>query len=374
MNRILLSTVIWLMICGCNTPITEYREQHTERNNSSHGRFKKEVITIQTLKDIALSDYNTLQYNHGYFCFYNSLHDCVELIAHNRNSESKAITLESNQNYGSVNALCLYALDTIIIVQDYAITLYNQQGVCYKTVLLEATDSTQFFLGKFSDSYQPYYHNGVLYLQRYYLGCLDNRDCTDYSIEVAIHVFEERMDTLQILNSKLYKYNFDDITNVSRAVMGGQHLYSFQADPNIYSYSFSKRVVNVIGGKSIHQKIDPLVANKYAHDTIQSHRKKMELLVSMPQYTAITYNPKANRVYRLFFKELPYKNNEGRYNTFRDKECYLMEIDTNFTVLSETKLHGNYATNLLLNIEGKVGLLLDASANNFTIETYEKPY
>ena len=188
-------------------------------------------------------------------------------------------------------------------------------------------------------------------------------------MESSLNIDGGFTDTLNVTPSLIYKLNLSSLFPPARCVFGGQHIYSFPPDPNLYLYDLQLDKMTVKGGRSIHQNRSasdfPLT-----HSDSLSFKQEVEILTSLPQYTAISYNPATHFIYRFFVKEIDYKKAGQRYNTYADKDCYLMTLNTDFCVVNEIKIPNRYVYKLLINTPDGIALIAKVSAKSIELENY----
>lgn len=177
-----------------------------------------------------------------------------------------------------------------------------------------------------------------------------------YSPELKINIDNAQIDTIHFAGSNIFQWNFGDMYFPSRCANSKVHVFSYTPDPNLYIYDVKSNTTKVVGGKSEHHK------TSYINDiTLTSgnldFNKKLEQLIVLPQYTTIQYNKNTNKYYRLFLAETPYTNNQGLYNTYRDKKCYLMIFDDDFNINSEIEIENKYSVSYMMNTHNGIGLI-----------------
>lgn len=355
---IILTVVSIALLSGCKNS-----DRYKEKLNSLKEKdleLSIKNVTINTIDTIGESDFMTLKYNELYnsYYLYNSLENTIELFNENSSQNTK-IKLRNLDKYGEVYDVFILNLDTIFLCQTNQLSIIDTASAIKKYWKINQDENAPFFIGKFSDGMPIYYDNinRCIYLERFNIDCSKNHcNCMGYSPELKINIDNAQIDTIHFVGSNIFQWNFGDMYFPSRCANSKVHVFSYTPDPNLYIYDVKSNTTKVVGGKSKHHK------TSYINDaTLTSgnldFNKKLEQLIVLPQYTTIQYNKNTNKYYRLFLSETPYTNNQGLYNTYRDKKCYLMIFDDDFNINSEIEIENKYSVSYMMNTHNGIGLI-----------------
>lgn len=359
-----------LFACQYKKPKSEYVEALTvEKTMPLSPSIEK--ISFTTFDTINTDDYFSLKGVDSLHYFYNSHRNSLEVFLHCK--PYLKIPLSKLSLKGDVTDVFLFNWDTIFVCQTGQISLIDTNCTVKKFWQLVTTERTTTFIGKFSDNFPVYYrpHDRCLYLERLYSSPIksNNAASQQLSIEAKLNIDASFIDTLKIFPSRIYRNSSRYSFFTSRTVIGNKHVYSFPHDANIYVYHLTSDSVEIKGGKSKHQSKR---ADAYPVFTTDSNifNNQLEALVVLPQYTTIQYNPATQFLYRMFLKEIDYKKDNQLYNTYRDKECYLMVMDTECKLLGEILLPNKYETGIMVNFTDGIGLISNTDAKSIEIEKY----
>lgn len=166
------------------------------------------------------------------------------------------------------------------------------------------------------------------------------------------------------------KYGYFNLPNLT--IHSGRVVYNFPAESNIYTYDLNSGDFSVHGGKS-----------KFSQNTVTPifTENRVELddhFLMNPYFFRTEYDPYRKLYYRIHRGDIPLKKNSNEYNTYFDKENYLMVFDSLLNLIEEVKLGNEYYLfdNWYIGPEGlyiTVGnpMQLDLSKNQMVIHRYE---
>lgn len=110
--------------------------------------------------------------------------------------------------------------------------------------------------------------------------------------------------------------------------------YAYSDQVDVYSLSRNK-VIGQRSVKSMYQEdpVRPIPADEL-HDPV----KKARYMVESANYGPMIYNPYKQHFYRIFYGELPEKNDRDEFTISSDKRCSICIYDRNFSFLGEYRL------------------------------------
>lgn len=316
-------------------------------------------------------DYLTLKHVSNYYYFYNSKSGYLEQ-AYDGDSAFKAATNLSKLTAGGEVYDVLIHKDTLIVLQSEQLCLLTLKGDIINTWTLVTDTNSIYYYGRFSDGYPICYSgsNGNVYMQRYNIETgFSYGKGLNSSLEAYFNIFSAYSDTLPIYPSPCYKYNLGDMFHPNRILTGNNLIYSYPPDANLYIYNSHNGKMKVAGCKSLNQK-KSIESFAQSDTVILNFKDQLELLTTLPQYTSIQTSD-SGYLYRMFLQEIEYKNKSGLFNTFRDKKCFLMKIDSTFTVVAEQEIPNKYLTSKMLQVGKGVGIVSKVNPISIDFDIYE---
>lgn len=147
----------------------------------------------------------------------------------------------------------------------------------------------------------------------------------------------------------MQKNNYGLLTGYSRAINGHQSVYSFDADPNIYIFNRKTGETVIKGGRSAFQNIEilPLTGKDRKDDII-----RLRHFTITTAYPRIIYDAERKLYYRYFFQGVPEKNEEGLFNSLRERTDYLMVFDEKFELITELLIKDGFLRTCFVTSDG----------------------
>lgn len=343
MKNILFFFAALEFLAGCNysnktfSYIDEYKEYITPLPNKENGSLVLSEFSFPISDTISDDDFEIFRSKDSLVYLYSVRNKKAYFFSENTNQELFQINLSQYSKQGDVYDIYYHNNDTIFVFQESQIKLINNQGVVIKYWDLLIDDSTKIYYGRFSEHF-PLYFNPLtkkIYLERYNSDCTyDHEKCLGSSLECAIDIETDKMDTLSIEYPNIFKKNLGFLRKVDRAVCSHSHVYSFFGDPNLYSLNLSSGELHCKGGKSRYHHLDVLSQKEVTKDTLNDN-ELMKMFMTYPQYYALYYDDRANLFYRVFYQEIREKKENGLYSEFNEKKEVIMLFDTNLNLIDE---------------------------------------
>ncbi len=280
-------------------------------------------------------------------------------------------SFHSSQKLWSVH---FHNLDTIVWHTEYSLNLINREKVIYQQIINnpEATENPPYSL--ISQRMVTEWDNKKMgfWVQGYCSLC--SQKAGDLFFKTPIEVFvpagsSQNYDTLPITYpERYYKIEQGFNTYINRERVGNKHIYSFAAEPNIFSLDIVSGKIDVFAGRSQSDTSEnKFISKKTALDA----DIKLQILATTSQYERILFDKYRNLYYRFFVPQLPEKDANGLYNSFGDKRRVLMVFDQDFNIIGEyllpPKKFGDYGA-----FVGKKGLYLPHLAIPNTVNYEQK--
>ncbi len=172
------------------------------------------------------------------------------------------------------------------------------------------------------------------------------------------HILDVGLNLSKIEDINLYpfrypmhmqKNNYGLLTGYSRAINGHQSVYSFDADPNIYIFNRKTGETVIKGGRSVFQNIEilPLTGKDRKDDII-----RMRHFTLTTAYPRIIYDAERELYYRYFFQGVLEKNEEGLFNSLRERTDYLMVFDEEFELITEFLIKDGFLRTCFVTSDG----------------------
>lgn len=267
------------------------------------------------------------------------------------------------KGFGDVNGLSMLGEDSVLIQQEYRITLWMPLSGELKTLLKlnENRDSRQWVS---SLQYAPPYYDSRqkrVYLRQYAVKCKDpSREFYSTPLEISVGTADQNIKTSPVKYSSLYRKGYYGFANfVYRVCNDSFNIFSFPADPNLYVFNRYSNGVSVVGARSRwHTNMANTLPGKSNLDT----ERKVKHATEMPFYDEVKYDFYRNLYYRFFAREMPLKNRDGTYNTWEDKRYTLIVMNRNFEVIEEIDLQ-NYWINPFVTFIAEDGICIKVLDN-----------
>ncbi len=261
---------------------------------------------------------------------------------------------DTTMDAGEVDNVLMISSDSVLVVQDFRLALINTQGSILKTWPTDKADEDiEHAHGQWYSNYPILYQpDGKVYMHRFNAAC-GNDDfyrCPDYAIEAILDLNTGVFDTLPIKYSPLYKTrNYGQLREISRVKVDNKHIYSFESDPNLYVLDLQTDSVTIIEGKSKHHTADTLF---YSYEKELEIPQIIDLYMQAPQYVGLWYDPYQQLLFRFFKAQQPLINEQDEFNSFANKELYLMVFDTDLKLLGEIHLGNSYSQSAFVTPDG----------------------
>lgn len=246
---------------------------------------------------------------------------------------------------GNVRDVKMINSDSIMVVQDYRLTLINHNGEMINHWDIDDHDLFEelvvhgVWYRTFNIIYKP---EGKVYIHRMNAAC-GNDDfsyCCNYSIEAVMDLNMGNIDTLPILYSPHYKNrNYGHLREIGRIELNNKHIYTFQSDPNLYVLDLQTDSLTVVGAQSKHQTADTLY---YSHSKAIEPQWVMEHYLQGQEYSGLWHDSYQNLIFRFYKAQQPLTNAKGKPNGIMDKDLYLQVFDADLSMLGEIHLGNSY--------------------------------
>jgi hypothetical protein len=358
MNNILIVATL-LVFTTCNT-FTE----KTKRTNISLIKYESE-IKLPISKNFEL--YSYFEYRDTeYFCYKLDPWIYIMNLATEKKIDSINTVFEKGQaeKYGVISSFTFSGKDSLFLLFNRAIIFIKNKNV-EKVIPINENDTSQYASFRFAnlENAPIYFDNktGEIIGQVYCSVCLQNQK-SFYSQKIlgGISLETGKLKLYDISYPEMYITNYYGFANhVYVDNYDSLTLISLPCDPKIYFFDRHLNTKNSVWAKSIFQK-------KYAApiDTAlaKSREEKMRHMVIVPYYTELRYDKNNKLLYRFYLKELDLKNEQGKYNTFNNKQLVLMVLNHKNEVAGEYELDNYY--NNFISFVGKKGLYLNYFSRN----------
>jgi Domain of unknown function (DUF4221) len=287
---------------------------------------------------------------HTYCIYYTNVAN--QFIGFDLNKKSLEIkfklpeTLAQSENIGSFRGFYIHNFDSIFLLHDYRISIIDTSENIKYTKIINSPESEELpdtiygnFGGNFPLSYSA--KTRTLFCMQY-SGRSSVRELKFYQlpIEASLSLSDSVFKSIPVNYPKIYTTGFyGEATDAFRLVNGNLHIYSFNADPNVYTYDIVSEKKMVYECKSAFDKNS---IKQIGEDVKEDMNKKMDHLINSPLYLNMLYDKYRNCYYRFFYKPLPVKNEDGSYNSFESKELSCVVLDKDFNKIKEYDIGGKY--------------------------------
>lgn len=237
------------------------------------------------------------------------------------------------------SSFTIHNLDTMFITTDREVLWLDLRGVIYRRTKLVGPLNMREQLGQYYAGFPACYDavDSVLFIHQFHADCANNqRKCAERSIEVSIDLTTGELTELPIAYPVIFKkQHMALLKEVDRLVLPQGHLFSFEADPDLYLLNIKTGKVKTIAGQSSYQtkEIEPLMFRKKV-----SEQQLYDQYMTAPQYKNLYYDPYRKLVYRFFVDGQELKDETGMFNSLQDKQLYLMVFDEDLHLLQEIPL------------------------------------
>jgi len=376
LNFMIKKTILLILLMFFISPF--YSCNNKKTNNSK--------ITIKNIKYSLFKIKNTYAENTEYRFIDYSKNKNQDILIYNEFSNElefyniKQLKITSHlkidsliTKYGDLNSLNYYNNDTIFLLLENGLLLCDNKGKIKDTYSTEVNyKSKKYFIsntGYYNITYNP--KEKKLFLPIYSFDFAFNSKAFFQEPICAIYNLNNR--TFQFSNayySDLYKTNyFGYASDISHTIdINYLHYFNFPTDDNIYVYDFEKNKLKIINCRSKNKGIE---SEGIEFSTNSNERAGLDCIITNPLYDNLVYDPFKNLFYRFFYKELKIKNEKGMYNTYDDKNEYLMIFDNELNIITEFLLPKNLF-NSSVSIPTPAGLLI--SSSNYKNINHDKKY
>lgn len=266
--------------------------------------------------------------------------------------------------YGSITSFTFNGKDSLFLLFDQALIFLKNKKL-EKVIPINRLDQSQYISFRFAnlENAQIYFDKktdeiiGQVYCStcpQYQKSFYEQKIIGGISLATGkIRLYDISYPEMYIKKyygfaNHVYTYNYDSLT-----------LISLPCDPQVY---FLDRYLNTkksIWAKSIFQKND---APPFDTAFVKSTEEKMRHMVIVPYYSEVRYDKYRKLIYRFYLKELDLKNDQGKYNSFEQKQLVLMVINQNNEIAGEYELDKYY--NNFISFVGEKGLYINYFSRN----------
>ncbi|HRK29321.1 MAG TPA: DUF4221 family protein [Chitinophagales bacterium] len=159
----------------------------------------------------------------------------------------------------------------------------------------------------------------------------------NYPITATLNLKTGKINTTGIAFPRfLYKNDYGLMSPIKQLYTDNHIVYACDALPEIWRYDLTTSTLARYITRSNYQtdSILPLPFRSSPHNKDQSYN----IFMHSARYDKFVYDPYKNVYYRFFVLEMPQKNEQGLYNTHKDRRLSVMVLDENFNLLGETLL------------------------------------
>ncbi len=243
-------------------------------------------------------------------------------------------TKNLENEYGALQWAYYHKNDSIFLLFENSIGMISSAGK-YSHVLW-VNDSSRFdqrnYYVQARSKNQMGFYKGVLYLPVVYFG--KNR----YSKPViaSLNIREKKLNLIPITYPKNYQHKYYGYAEHNYfTIAEGNIAASFHCNDSIFVYKPEYRSVSIFDCKSMAREGD-FISVPIKHRT--DNMLKMESWMTTPFYADLTYDTENKVYYRIFYKEMPLKTEDGLFNTWSEKQIFLSVFNREFKLLGELNL------------------------------------
>jgi hypothetical protein len=348
------SFIIYLLISFCliyscsSFKKNNYNEAETLHSDSLKYLLTDNCILFDTTGFRIMSFFKSIHTINGKdFVSYLNLSDSsIEIFDLNAKEIFKKFPLRhmklERDSFGEITAIYFHTLDSLFILQDLQISLWNGTILTNSWKINTETDSMCLYV--YDDNpvtYNPIINSLVIL----HTCCWCTADSTEFFSTSPIayyHIDNKNVTTPKIGYSKLYLddyYGFKRRLSISHK--DSLTYISYIIDPNIYIINNNTGVQKIVGGRSNYQK-NP--AKPIPLKNKDNTEKKLIDIRHDFWYGEIIYDKHRNLYYRFFDLEMPLKNSKGKYNKMTDKERILMVFNDKFELVNEIRFPSKVAS------------------------------
>ncbi|MCB9034867.1 MAG: DUF4221 family protein [Chitinophagales bacterium] len=232
----------------------------------------------------------------------------------------------------------IVSLDTIFLLDFDSISLLHNNKIINSWSINYDTN-TVACLSQL-DQNIPYFNKTTQELIVEQYGCGYDFDSDSFFTVSPIAFFNIKNSTHRTPNitySKKYFTNYYGFLNKAYISNDNKNIYiSYPIDPNIYIVDLKTLEQKIVGGKSTYQLKDATPLDGKYRDNKYGD-KKIQHLVTAYDYSRVYVDPYRKLFYRFYTDAIPEKNEDGLFNSLKDKDVILMVFDENFTLINEFK-------------------------------------
>jgi hypothetical protein len=297
-----------------------------------------------------------------YFCYLNNKSEFYFFDLIDKKSFTKKIkTTFINPN--EVKGTCFHSLDTIFVFyQNYLLILDTSGLINLQIDIFNINPVLKNYVLEFDRlaDIRPYFNTQT---QTLFFGIHSKKNykwTITHSFEADLNLKTHKIEFCDIIYPERFKFDsYGWLENPKRASNNGLHIYSFAAEPNLYSYNVETKEKKMYGGKSNYQSEDSKYITKGTKlkDIIRSNsfENNYANLIESSYYGSFIFDRYSKKYFRLFYLPLPKKMDSIRYNTLKEKKAKLMIFNQKLELENEIDFE---LDNFIDFFPSKVGLIL----------------
>ncbi|QQS31112.1 MAG: DUF4221 family protein [Sphingobacteriales bacterium] len=168
----------------------------------------------------------------------------------------------------------------------------------------------------------------------------------------------------------MFKNDYGLLDRIHQYYFESKIIYTFEGLPEIWLYDTKGKTVERFSCKSSYQTDTILPINFKRNPETKDFLWKH--FMNSARYERLVYDPFRKCYYRFFILAMPQKNEQGFFNTYKDRRLSVMVLDENFNIIGESLLPEDYYA-IFFAVASKQGLLLNlgplkkATINGFNI-------
>lgn len=342
-NKYISIILAFLLLISCNSDNKE-----TIRAEYSKKHIKKRINTIKIKIDsLQISSYNIFHNNIidniEHFVGYNSQNHSLDFFNLKNKKFSFSLKLEKqgvNKISNEVRSIWVQNYDSIFILQPYKISLIDTSGIISENITInnnnDNVDYSNYQLYA-DNNFGLFFKSNKLFLEKYSINSTEKLEFYTLNNEAFFNLDSKTLTDLEIEYPQIYKnknYYYGYLIFPARAVNNELHVYSYPADPNIYTYNTSTSKYRKFGGKSKYQLNEIIKIPRKNKNSEELFRHMQETAY----YGKLLYDKHRNLYYRFFKWALEAENNDGTFNSYGDKKASIIIFDNELNIIDEIKL------------------------------------
>lgn len=343
MRKVLFTGMLFLVLHSC-------------RNTNNHDRLKFES-TNET--DLSIFPVHKLQY---------FAQDSNEIIIGDR-SLGNILRIQINEDKITIKDTVKMSLDdwlqNLCLKNNKYFLVYNDSVVSDSVYLIRPHDSTFYY--RINALFYPLVTDETLYLENNCKPCLDYPStCETYTPELSINLKngEVKEFPAKIKLSEIGSTFMKADVYSSRAIVDGNHYYSFANSSKIFVYNPDSSVIESKDARSKHQKDDFFSCSE--EDTSDYVSFLIQNQICSPLYSTLVYNSKHKLFFRLFNQEQDLFQSDNKLNKLQNRRNFIQVINKELEVVDEVEITSEhfshfmftfgdklFLTNIIINESGK---------------------